>query len=72
MLEHAHPTPVWSVFQISIATSQLAEPSQTFYMAFPFEWINTIGQRAEILGTALRWMCPIMEPTYLPLVVRGP
>lgn len=45
---------------------------KTVYLGFPLEWVDTVQERAQILGAALRWMCPIMEPTYLPLVMRDP
>lgn len=44
---------------------------KTAYLAFPLEWVNTVQERAQVLGAALRWMCPIMEPTFLPLVLRN-
>ena len=43
---------------------------KTMYLGFPLEWGNTIQERAQILGTGLKWMCPINEPTYLPLIQR--
>jgi subtilisin family serine protease len=27
------------------------------FLAYPFEWIDTVDERAEILGPALEWMC---------------
>jgi hypothetical protein len=43
---------------------------KTMYLAFPLEWVDTIQERAQILGTSLGWMCPIIEPVYIPLVMR--
>jgi subtilisin family serine protease len=31
---------------------------RTTFLAWPFEWIDTVEQRAEILGSALAWLCP--------------
>jgi hypothetical protein len=31
---------------------------KTVYMAWPFEWIDTVDERASILGQALDWFCP--------------
>jgi hypothetical protein len=46
---------------------------KTVFFGFPLEWVNTIHQRAEILGTALNWMCQVMDhETYLPLVLKEP
>ena len=41
---------------------------KTVYLGFPLEWVDTIQERAQILGTGLKWMCPVPEPVYLPLV----
>jgi hypothetical protein len=41
---------------------------KTVYMAFPLEWVNTIQERAQILGPALKWMCP--DTVYLPVITR--
>ena len=41
---------------------------KTVYLGFPLEWVDTIQERAQVLGTALKWMCPVPEPIYLPLV----
>jgi|GEM_PF-1675162 len=30
---------------------------KTAFLAWPFEWIDTVEERAEILGAALDWMC---------------
>ena len=30
---------------------------RTVYLGFPLEWVNTVQERAQILGTALDWMC---------------
>jgi hypothetical protein len=43
---------------------------KTIYLAFPLEWVNTTQERAQILGTGLKWMCPITEPIYLPQVQK--
>ena len=44
---------------------------KTVFFGFPLEWVNTIHQRAEILGTALGWMCPgIDHRIQLPIVLR--
>lgn len=44
---------------------------KTVFLGFPLEWVSTPHQRAEILGTALGWMCPGMDHrTQLPLVIR--
>lgn len=43
---------------------------KTVYLGFPMEWVDTIQERAQILGTALKWMCPIPEPIYLPLLLK--
>ncbi len=38
-------------------------PFRTVYLAWPFEWIDTVEERAEILGQALTWLCaPQVEP----------
>ncbi len=43
---------------------------KTIYLGFPLEWVNATQERAQILGTGLKWMCPITEPIYLPLVQK--
>ena len=30
---------------------------KTVYMAWPFEWIDTVAERAEVLGNTLGWFC---------------
>ena len=30
---------------------------KTIYLAFPFEWIDTVEERDEIMGPALDWLC---------------
>ncbi len=42
---------------------------KTAFLAWPFEWIDTVEERAEILGAALEWMC---APAGLPQVVLLP
>ena len=42
---------------------------KTAFLAWPFEWIDTVEERAEILGAALNWMC---VPAGLPQVVLLP
>ncbi len=39
------------------STSYDAGTFKTAFLAWPFEWIDTVEERAEILGQALNWMC---------------
>ena len=38
------------------ATNRQGAAFKTMYLAFPLEWIDTVGERAQILGLALEWM----------------
>jgi len=61
------------IYPTSGQTSAVRYDSGTFktiYLGFPLEWVNSIQERAQILGTGLKWMCPIIEPIYLPLVQK--
>ena len=51
------------------ATSYLSDTFKTMYLGWPFEWIDTVGERAEILGRALTWMECIAPaaPTLAPI-----
>ncbi len=54
----------------SSATSYAGAGFNTLYLAWPLEWIDAAGERAQILGTALWWMGvslpalsdPVIEP----------
>ncbi len=35
---------------------------ETVFYAWPVEWIDTVGQRAEVLGQALSWLCAADAP----------
>jgi subtilisin family serine protease len=40
---------------------------KSIYLAFPFEWIDTVDERVEIMGPALDWLCgaPAVGEFYL-------
>jgi hypothetical protein len=41
------------------------------YLAWPFEWIGTLGERVQILSAILDWMGLSRHRLYLPLVLRN-
>jgi hypothetical protein len=46
------------------ATNLEGATFKTLYLAWPLEWIDTVGERAQILGMALWWMgCTLPVPT---------
>jgi hypothetical protein len=42
------------------------------YFGYPLEWVNTVHQRAEVLGTAMSWMCQARDyRLMLPVLLKN-
>ncbi len=44
---------------------------KTVYLAYPFEWIVNLEDRAELLGTVLDWFCLYAPPGGMQLIPPG-
>lgn len=45
---------------------------RTVFLGWPLEWLGTLGERAQVLGSALDWMgCPPRPAARLPLVLKN-
>ncbi len=51
------------------STSYDSGAFKTSFLAWPLEWIDTVEERAEILGAALDWMC---VPSGIPIITLVP
>ncbi len=34
---------------------------RTEFLAWPFEWVDTISQRIELMGNVTHWICPVLK-----------
>lgn len=46
---------------------------KTVFLAWPFEWIDTVSERAIIMRNIINWTNPECEPifTFLPLIIKS-
>jgi len=50
---------LWETVHVPSAVRKQGPTYRTQFLAWPFEWIDTISERVEMMGNSLHWLCPI-------------
>lgn len=54
-------TMVWETVHTPNALRKQGTTYRTEFLPWPFEFVNTRSQRAELLGNVLHWICPLLK-----------